>query len=318
MCLRGVSGRVVMGRAQSSASPSSYDAGVEETDVQNVKIEGGKMADLEYDPHPSDGYAIFTLNRPARLNAIGGDLMPEFDAALATFTNDPEMRVGIVTGAGRAFSAGADMREGADRDAATAALRQRLESREITQDEFERQTPQPAGRVRFDLFSENPKPFIAAINGLAIGGGMHFAMDCDIRIASEEAYLGLYEPKIGLAAGYGSQYLGRMVPFGEAMYILMTSDRVEATEAHRIGLVHQILAPDALLPRAVEIAGMIVQGAPMAIQASKALAHFWRRNEAEALATYSGPTTASLQSSADVVEGRRAFVEKRPPVWLGR
>jgi len=276
------------------------------------------MADLEYDSHPAEGYAVFTLNRPQRLNAIGGELMPEFLAALETFTNDPKMRVGIVTGSGRAFSAGADMREGADRDASTAALRERLGRGEITQDDFDRQSRQTGPGVQFDLFSGNKKPFIAAINGLAIGGGMHWAMDCDIRIASEEAYLGLYEPKRGITAGYGSQYLGRMVPFGEAMYILLTSDRLEVNEARRIGLVHEVLAPDALLPRAIEIAKMIVEGAPMAIEATKAVAHFWMKNEAEALSTYSSPITSTVQASEDVVEGRRAFVEKRDPVWKGR
>ncbi len=276
------------------------------------------MADLEYEPHPDEGYALFTLNRPQRLNAIGGELMPEFLAALESFTDDPKMRVGIVTGSGRAFSAGADMREGADRDAAAVALRERLDRREISQGDFDRQSQQTGPGVRFDLFSGNRKPFIAAINGLAIGGGMHWAMDCDIRIASEEAYLGLYEPKRGIAAGYGSQYLGRMVPFGEAMYILLTSDRVDVDEAHRIGLVHEVLAPDDLLPRAIEIAGKIVEGAPMAIEATKTLAHFWMRNEAEALSAYSSPLTSTVQASEDVLEGRRAFVEKRDPIWRGR
>ena len=275
------------------------------------------MADLEYQPHPDGGYAIFTANRPQRLNAIGGNLMSEFLAALESFTQDPAMRVGIVTGAGRAFSAGADMREGAERDAAAADLRARRDLGEISSADYDAQSRQTGPGVRFDLFSGNPKPFIAAINGLAIGGGMHWAMDCDIRIASEEAYLGLYEPKRGIAAGYGSQYLGRMVPFGEAMYILLTSDRVEAAEAHRIGLVHEVLPPDQLLPRAVEIAGKIVEGAPMAVETTKALAHFWRRNEAEALAAYSSPLTSRVQSSEDVVEGRRAFVEKREPNWTG-
>ncbi|MDP7618726.1 MAG: enoyl-CoA hydratase-related protein [Dehalococcoidia bacterium] len=276
------------------------------------------MADLEYDPHPAEGYAVFTLNRPQRLNAIGGELMSEFLAALESFTNESKMRVGIVTGSGRAFSAGADMREGADRDASTATLRERLGRGEITQDDFNRESRQNGPGVRFDLFSGNKKPFIAAINGLAIGGGMHWAMDCDIRIASEEAYLGLYEPKRGITAGYGSQYLGRMVPFGEAMYILLTSDRLEVNEARRIGLVHEVLAPDALLPRAIEIARMIVEGAPMAIEATKAVAHFWMKNEAEALSAYSSPITSTVQASEDVVEGRRAFVEKRDPVWKGR
>ncbi|MDA1097189.1 MAG: enoyl-CoA hydratase-related protein [Chloroflexi bacterium] len=279
------------------------------------------MADLDYEPHADAGYAIFTLNRPQRLNAIGGMMMLEFERALDDFTRDPSLRVGIVTGSGRAFSAGADMREGADRDAATAALAARREAGAISQDDFDTQSRDllgGGGRVRFDLFSANQKPFIAAINGLAVGGGMHWAMDCDIRLAAQGVYLGLPEPKRGIAAGYGSQYLGRMVPLGEAMYILLTSDRVSADEARRIGLVHEVLEPERLLPRCVEVAGMIVEGSPLAIEATKMMASFWRRDEAEALRAFVEPVTARVMNSEDVLEGRRAFVEKRAPQWLGR
>ena len=157
------------------------------------------MPDVLYEKNAEKHYAVFTLNRPDRLNAIGGRLMVELLEALDDFTNDPEMRVGILTGAGRAFCAGADMREGADRDAATKALAARRDAGEITEDEYKAEVAAlaPSAPVKFDLFSPNPKPFIAAINGLAVGGGMHFVMDCDIRIASSESYLGLPEPKAG-------------------------------------------------------------------------------------------------------------------------
>ena len=275
------------------------------------------MPDVLYEKNPERHYAIFTLNRPDRLNAIGGGLMAELLTAMDDFTRDPGMRVGILTGAGRAFCAGADMREGADRDAATKALTARRDAVELTAEQYQAEIAAlaPSAPVKFDLFSPNPKPFIAAINGLAVGGGMHFAMDCDIRVASSESYMSLPEPKRGIAAGYGSQYLGRMIAPGEAMFYLLTADRIPIDEAHRIGLVHEVLEPDKLLGRAVEIAGLIAENAPMAVRASKAMALFQRRHDEEDLKAYTAPITGEVMASEDVVEGRRAFVEKRPPRW---
>ena len=275
------------------------------------------MPDVLYEKNPEQHYAIFTLNRPDRLNAIGGGLMAELLTAMDDFTRDPGMRVGILTGAGRAFCAGADMREGADRDAATKALTARRDAVELTAEQYQAEIAAlaPSAPVKFDLFSPNPKPFIAAINGLAVGGGMHFAMDCDIRVASSESYMSLPEPKRGIAAGYGSQYLGRMIAPGEAMFYLLTADRIPIDEAHRIGLVHEVLEPDKLLGRAVEIAGLIAENAPMAVRASKAMALFQRRHEEDDLKAYTAPITGEVMASEDVVEGRRAFVEKRPPRW---
>jgi enoyl-CoA hydratase/carnithine racemase len=279
------------------------------------------MSDVLYEKHADGHYAVFTLNRPQRLNAINGTLMGDLLRSVEDFTRDPAMRVGILTGAGRAFCAGADIRENVERQEATAALQAQRERGEITQAELDRRLAEMTrgtAPVRFDVFSSNPKPFIAAINGLALGGGMHWAMDCDIRIATPEAFLGLPEPKIGLAAGYGSQYLGEMVPLGEALYYLLTSDRISAEEAVRLGLVHQTVEPERLLPRAAEIAGMIAEGAPLAIEAAKALAYFRRRQEAAARAAYAEPLSQRASNSEDVLEGRRAFVEKRKPVWQGR
>ena len=277
------------------------------------------MSDVVYEKNAREHYAVFTLNRPDRLNAIGGRLMVELLESLEDFRNDPAMRVGILTGAGRAFCAGADMREGADRDAATKALASRRDAGEITPEQFTAESAAlaPSAPVRFDLFSTNPKPFVAAINGLAMGGGMHFVMDCDIRIASSESYLGLPEPKRGIAASYGSQYLGRMIAPGEAMFYLLTAENIPIDEAHRIGLVHEVVEPDTLMDRAVEIARLIAQNAPLAVRASKSMALFQRRHDEQDVKAYSEPITAEVMSSDDVIEGRRAFVEKRPPRWSG-
>ncbi|MBI2767764.1 MAG: enoyl-CoA hydratase/isomerase family protein [Chloroflexi bacterium] len=256
------------------------------------------MPDLIYEKF--DNHAVFTMNRPERLNALGGTMQAELNEALADFSADAGMRAGIVTGAGRAFSAGADLKEMSARNAgggngaslgATAGASMR--------------------------FARHPKPFIAAVNGLCLAGGLERALDCDIRICSTEAYFGLFEVKRGIMPGYAVHHLGRLVPFGEAMYILLTADRLEPGDALRIGLVHEVVQPERLLPRAVEIAQMIAANAPLAVEGTKAIAHHWRElqlDDSYRLASWVGRV---VLDSEDAREGPLAFVEKRPPIWKG-
>ena len=221
------------------------------------------MPDLRYERFPKGHYAVFTMDRPDRLNAQGAQMRQELREALNEFSHDPEMRVGIVTGAGRAFSAGADLREMAEGAGSTRAAQTEEERIEAYRGN------QPFGR--------NPKPFIAAVNGLAIGAGMERAADCDIRIASTEAYFGLFEVKRGILANYAINHLARLMPFGDAMYLMLTGDTLSAKKANQLGFVHEVLEPDSLMPRAVEIAEMIGDNAPLAVQGTKAVAQFWRR-----------------------------------------
>ena len=258
------------------------------------------MPDLLYEKH--DHYAIFTMNRPERLNALGGTMQTELTEALKDFTADPEMRAGIVTGAGRAFSAGADLKEmNANNQAAApgSARGRHLESTTVQ-------------------FSRNPKPIIAAVNGLCLAGGMERALDCDIRVCSTEAYFGLFEVKRGILPGYAIHHLARLIPFGEAMYVMLTADRVTPDQALRWGLVHEVLEPDALMPRAIEIAEMIAENAPLAVEGTKAVAQEWRQlqiDESYRFGTWVGRT---VLNSEDAKEGPRAFVEKRKPNWKNR
>ena len=223
--------------------------------------------------------------------------------ALAEFSHDVEMRVGIVTGVGRAFSAGADLREMAEGGGTRSSQteEERIEAYRGNQ---------PFGR--------NPKPFIAAVNGLAIGAGMERAADCDIRIASNEAYFGLFEVKRGIMANYGINHLARLMPFGEAMYLMLTGDTLSVEEAKRLGFVHEVLEPDALMPRAVEIAEMIGANAPLAVQGTKAVAQFWRRYGLEESYRLNAAWGQRVLNSEYAREGPRAFAEKRPPEWQGR
>ncbi|MDE2640489.1 MAG: enoyl-CoA hydratase-related protein [Chloroflexota bacterium] len=257
------------------------------------------MPDLIYDKR--DFYAIFTYNRPERLNAMGGTLTRELAEAMDDFSNDGNMRVGIVTGAGRAFSAGGDLKEMAEEGQSG-------------------DRSDGGARALVDNFpySQNEKPFIAAVNGLAIGGGCETALDCDIRICSTNAYFGLFEPKRGILAGYAIHHMPRVIGHSAAAYALLTADRIEPEQALAWGLVTEVVEPDRLLPRAVEIAEMIAANAPLSVQGTKAVIQGWRlakMDDSYRLYDWVGKTVLSSQ---DAIEGPTAFAEKREPIWQGR
>ncbi|HRC61680.1 MAG: enoyl-CoA hydratase/isomerase family protein [Dehalococcoidia bacterium] len=254
------------------------------------------MPDLLYEK--KDFYAVFTMNRPERLNALGGTMNAERQAALDDFNSDPKMRVGIVTGAGRAFCAGADLKEMAERNASGVAQNRRI-----------------VGSASMG-YAASPKPFIAAINGLAIGGGFETSMDCDIRICSTEAYFGLFEPKRGILAGYGMHHLPRIIGLTHAAYILLTADRVSPEQAKEWGIVSEVTEPDRLLPRAVEIAEMIVANAPLSIEGTKAMLQAWRMAKIDDSYRLGAWVSDRVLLSDDAKEGPKAFAEKRAPNWV--
>lgn len=256
------------------------------------------MPDLLYEKRGH--YAIFTMNRPERLNALGGTMQADLTAALADFRADPEMRCGILTGSGRAFSAGADLKEmnaSNERGQGISAARSLDTALQ---------------------FSRHPKPFLAAINGLCLAGGLERALDCDMRICSSEAYFGLFEVKRGIMPGYGVHHLARLIPFGDAMYILLTADKILPEQALRVGLVQEVCAPAELMPRAIQIAELIAANAPLAVEGTKAIAQQWRQLQVDESYRFGTWVGRAVLNSEDAKEGPRAFVEKRPPVWKGR
>ena len=268
-----------------------------------------------------NGIGYVTLNRPKVLNTYNIQMRDELYLVLGAIKDDPEIRVVILSGSGEsAFCAGADLKEMTDRNARTAEIEARFESGQINAEERGRELAAGGGgaQVLGGPLSGSPKPFIAAVNGLAIGGGCERAMDCDIRIMSSEAYFGLFEVKRGILAGYAIHHASRLMPFSEAMYLLLTADRMSPEQALRIGFVHEVVEPDRLLPRAVEIAGMIAENAPLAIQGTKAMTQLWRQfamQESQRLSTW---VSKAVLSSDDAKEGPRAFAEKRAPAWTGR
>ncbi len=197
-----------------------------------------------------DRYAIFTMNRPEQLNAQNLAFWHELAEAVDEFNRDPDMRAGILTGAGRAFSAGRDLKEVAAR----------------AHDGLPAVGVPEAAR---EMLSRSPKPFIAAVNGLAVGGGMERALDCDIRLAAPEAYFCLPEPIHGLVAPLATHHLITAIPSGTALWLLLAGERLAAARAREVGLVQEVVARDHLIERCVELARQIALASPVAIAVTK-------------------------------------------------
>jgi enoyl-CoA hydratase len=246
--------------------------------------------------------AYITVNRPKVLNALNMATMEELRSAFHDIKNDPSIRVVIITGAGeKAFIAGADIGELAKHDPVSAKAYTHR------------------GQSVLNLIENLGKPVIACINGFALGGGCEIAMACTMRLASENAKLGQPEVKLGIIPGYGgTQRLPRLVGKGLAMQLVLTGDMITAQEAHRIGLVNEIVAAAELIPRAEAIAQKIIANAPLAVQyAMEAVNRGMEMPLAEGLfleATLFGVSCAT----EDKKEGTTAFLEKRQAQFKGR
>jgi enoyl-CoA hydratase/carnithine racemase len=246
--------------------------------------------------------AYVTVNRPKVLNALNMATMEELRAAFTAIKDDREIRVAIMTGSGeKAFIAGADIGELAKHDAVSA--------KEYTH----------RGQSVLDLIENLGKPAIACINGFALGGGCEVAMACTMRLASENAKLGQPEVKLGIIPGYGgTQRLPRLVGKGIAMQLLLSGEMISAHDAHRIGLVNEVVPAAELIPRAEAIAQKIIANAPLAVQyAMEAVNQGMEMTLAEGLyleAVLFGVACAS----EDKKEGTTAFLEKRPALFKGR
>ncbi|CAN5354898.1 hypothetical protein BH10PSE4_BH10PSE4_31620 [soil metagenome] len=249
---------------------------------------------------------IVTLNRPESMNALDPDTNAELAEIFDAFAKDPDQWVAIITGAGdRAFSSGNDLKE-------TARRMARGEPLETPVTGFAGLT------ARFDL----NKPVIAAVNGLAMGGGFEVALACDLIIAADTAVFALPEPKVGLAALAGGLLrLPRQIGEKQAMGMILTGRRVGAEEGKTLGFVNEVVAPDQLMTAARRWARDMMGVSPMSLRASKEIV---RKGQAEdsledAYARQGGyPAVRALFRSEDVREGPLAFAQKRPPQWKGR
>ncbi|MEM7413308.1 MAG: enoyl-CoA hydratase-related protein [Myxococcota bacterium] len=268
------------------------------------------MPDLLYEKR--DGVATLTFNRPERRNAISPQLMVQLADAWLDFRDDPDARVAVLTGAGdTAFCAGGDLQ----------LLMPLFTGARAPEDEWDRRLLENLDKVPVALLKpfELYKPIIAAVNGYALAGGCELLQATDIRIASTNASFGLSEVQRGLVPGGGSMVrLARQVPHCKAMEILLLGDRMPAEEALRIGLVNEVVAPEALLPRVQEIAARLAKNGPLAVQKVKEAV--LRTSGVPLAEAYEieNECSAVVMASEDAREGPRAFMEKREPVFRGR
>lgn len=238
--------------------------------------------------------AILTLDRPERLNALGRQMIRERNEAMADFEADPECWVLILTGAGRAFCSGADLKEMSD---------QRRPGDPVT---------------LLSPIRTTWKPTIAAVNGVALGGGFEAALECDIRIASSRARFSMAEPKRGIMPGSAAWLLPRLVGPSVARALMLTGEEIDAEEAHRIGLVFQVVEPQHLLNEAIRVAEQICDLAPLPVRALNRVSHEEGQLTAEDAQKLVTELIGDIMRSDDAREGISAFVDRRPPVWHGR
>jgi len=248
------------------------------------------------------GVATVTVSRPEKLNALNAGTMAELDHAFARCESDAGVRGLLLTGAGeKAFVAGADINELAILDPVQSI-----------------QTAQRGQRTlrRLELMG---KPSIAAINGFALGGGLELAMACTMRVASPNARLGQPEVKLGLMAGYaGTQRLPRLVGRGKAMEILLSGEPIDASEAHRIGLVNHVVPQEQLLGFARELLKKILANAPVAIALTMQAIDLGLNTGFEDGSRFEATAFGVTAATEDRREGTRAFLEKRAPKFAGK
>lgn len=249
----------------------------------------------------SDRIATLTVNRPDKLNALNDATVGELGQAIDEVRSRDDIAGLIVTGAGRAFIAGADITELASQTPTIAKSRAQR------------------GQSVFRRFETSPKPVIAAVNGFALGGGCELALACHIRIASDKAKFGQPEVKLGTCPGYGgTQRLSRLVGKGRAIQLITTAEMIDANEAYRIGLVNKVVAGDELMPAATEMMNLILSNGPLAVALCIEAVDRGMEMSLEEGLVLEANHFGLLAATEDMTEGMKAFLEKRAPAFRGK
>ena len=264
------------------------------------------------------GVAILWLDRPEKLNALHRALWASIPAAVAELDADPEVRVIVVAGRGKAFCAGIDLMDHAAALAGGGAISGRGESavgrRRALYDDVRRY------QRTMSCFADTNKPVIAAVHGACIGGGMDLITACDIRLAAADATFSVRETKIAMVADVGTlQRLPRVIGDGPARELIFTGRDIDAARALAIGLVNDVL-PDvaALHARAREIAAEIAANSPLAVQGAKQVLGFAVRREVDAALDYVALWNSAFLHSDDLTEAMAAFMQRRAPQYRGQ
>jgi enoyl-CoA hydratase/3-hydroxyacyl-CoA dehydrogenase len=264
-------------------------AGVEEKRLKTITV------------RKENRIAWIVLNRPERLNAISPEMIDEISRTIEELETDESVRVIVITGSGRAFSAGADITAFTNANPVNAYI-------------YSKRFQEALNKIE-----TIPKPVIAAINGYALGGGLELAMACDLRIASENAVLGQPEINLGLIPGAGgTQRLTRIVGVGRAKEIVMLGDQIPAKEAERIGLVNRVVPHNMLENEVRALASKLAEKPPIAIMMSKAAIHLGGEAPLHSGLALERALFSILFSTEDLIEGVSAFLQKRKPEFKGR
>lgn len=255
------------------------------------------MAAVEFE---KDGQrAIITLNRPEARNAVNADVASGMEAALDEYEADPNLWVAILTANGKAFCAGADLKEIAAGNGASLSTKK--------------------GGFAGLVQRERNKPLIAAITGSALAGGTEVALACDMIVCSEETVFGLPEVKRSLVAAAGGLFrLPRSIGLAPALEVIMTGDPLAAERAYQLGMVNKVVPTDQVMDEARKLADRVAANAPLAVQGSRRVAVRAFMDEDDALWRAGGKEFQGIAGTEDYKEGPRAFIEKRPPKWQGK
>jgi len=249
-----------------------------------------------------NGVAVIRINRPEAMNSLNEEVLTGIDRAVDEAASDPEVKVIIFTGEGRAFVAGADI----------AGMHPLDEKGGLEWGHL--------GQRVFRKIEKLDKPTIAAVNGFALGGGCELAMSCDMRLASAKAKFGQPEVGLGITPGYsGTQRLPRLVGKAKAMELILTGDIITADDAAAIGLVNKVTEPEALMDEAYALAARIIKNAPLAVQYSKkAIRDGIECTDMDKAIDIEAELFAKCFATEDQKEGMGAFLEKRKPVFKGK
>ncbi len=249
-----------------------------------------------------DGIAVITVNRPDKLNALNAQVIADLGQAVDQVRRSSEIRAAIITGAGpKSFVAGADIGEFQTLQGGGA---RNLSAK---------------GSGIFRSIEKSTKPYLAAVNGFALGGGCELAMSCHVRLASENARFGQPEVKLGIIPGYGGTIrLPRLIGQGRALELLMSGGMIDAQEAYRIGLVNRVYPADQLMIEAEKMVRSFLANAPLAVASCIEMATLQDGMQLDDALALESTTFAVLFQSADATEGTRAFVEKRSPTFQGK
>lgn len=257
------------------------------------------LVDLE---RRTDGVAVVMLRRPDRLNALSSAVAADLLDAVGAAGADEGVRAIVVAGEGKVFCAGADIAEldTLDGPHGFSAFVRKLTG-------------------ALDALARCPKPSVAAIHGVALGGGLELALSCDLRVAGEGARLGVPEIKLGLLPGAtGTARLPRLLPKAVAKQLLLTGEPLGAADAHRLGMVNHVVPDAQVLDAAMLLAAQLAALPPLALAAAKRLVDEGATLPLDAAISFERETVSMLFGTADRVEGVQAFLEKRPPHFEGR